>query len=191
MDLKNILIDKYNKTTKRNSGDCLKLFYKFNNVAVNLYFDAYDIDNISFYLVLIHDKFCYCTSLNINYIMTRNQYLNAVPPEILNKIINGNLNKFYDVMREHIKNNEFNVQQYDRSFSMALVNQNDEDKPFLYHLRKAKMQDKHFKKLNLEFNFPKNTLKSIKKAGYTIVTTSDPYKRKKLTIALDEKGIKP
>ena len=123
--------------------------------------------------------------------MTRNQYLNAVPPEILNKIINGNLNKFYDVMREHIKNNEFNVQQYDRSFSMALVNQNDEDKPFLYHLRKAKMQDKHFKKLNLEFNFPKNTLKSIKKAGYTIVTTSDPYKRKKLTIALDEKGIKP
>ncbi|MBQ7270214.1 MAG: hypothetical protein IJP87_03190 [Campylobacter sp.] len=190
MDLKLFLIDKYNKLTNRNKSDCLKISYQFNGVQVNLYFDAYDNENVSLNLILLYEKDCYYTSLNLRCLTNQKSFLPNCPRNILYKILNSDLTHFYESMREHIRNENFNVEEYDYDFIKVASKREDNDKPFLSHLRKANMQESHLKELNDKFNISKEVLYAIKKAQYTIVTTSDPKKRKNLTVILSEKDIR-
>ncbi|WP_300916793.1 hypothetical protein, partial [Helicobacter rodentium] len=190
-DIKGFLIQKYLKSKLDNPQDCLKLSYQYHQVKVSVYFDYYK-NTFNLYLVLSYDKFYYFTPLNIDNLMIKNPYLNDLPKEILQQVLdNGSLKNFYNNMREHMfddiaKGNYDN----DSTFSMGIKsNKNDNKNPFLSHLKKATMTETHLNFLNAQFNISKYILKKIQAKGYTIVTTSKATERKDLTLILDKYGI--
>lgn len=197
LDIRAFLTNQYNLQTSQKEDDCLKLNYKFNNVSVNLYFDIYDVDSIAFHMILIYEESYYYTALNIDNIISRNQYLTKVPENILFKILtNGSLDKFYNNMRQRILEDKFIASKYSKDIDFKKVLKNtdkdtDEDeKPFLYCLRKTQMSEKQLEKLYSRLNIARKILWEIKKQGYTIVTTSDFTKRKKLILILKDLQIK-
>ncbi|CUU77832.1 acyl carrier protein [Campylobacter hyointestinalis] len=197
LDIRAFLTNQYNLQTSQKEDDCLKLNYKFNNVSVNLYFDIYDVDSIAFHMILIYEESYYYTALNIDNIISRNQYLTKVPENILFKILtNGSLDKFYNNMRQRILEDKFIASKYSQDIDFKKVLKNtdkdtDEDeKPFLYCLRKTQMSEKQLEKLYSRLNIARKILWEIKKEGYTIVTTSDFTKRKKLILILKDLQIK-
>lgn len=197
LDIRAFLTNQYNLQTSQKEDDCLKLNYKFNNVSVNLYFDIYDVDSIAFHMILIYEESYYYTALNIDNIISRNQYLTKVPENILFKILtNGSLDKFYNNMRQRILEDKFIASKYSKDIDFKKVLKNtdkdtDEDeKPFLYCLRKTQMSEKQLEKLYSRLNIARKILWEIKKEGYTIVTTSDFTKRKKLILILKDLQIK-
>lgn len=197
LDIRAFLTNQYNLQTSQKEDDCLKLNYKFNNVSVNLYFDIYDVDSIAFHMILIYEESYYYTALNIDNIISRNQYLTKVPENILFKILtNGSLDKFYNNMRQRILEDKFIASKYSKDIDFKKVLKNtdkdtdDDEKPFLYCLRKTQMSEKQLEKLYSRLNIARKILWEIKKEGYTIVTTSDFTKRKKLILILKDLQIK-
>ncbi|CUU83174.1 acyl carrier protein [Campylobacter hyointestinalis subsp. hyointestinalis] len=197
LDIRAFLTNQYNLQTSQKEDDCLKLNYKFNNVSVNLYFDIYDVDSIAFHMILIYEESYYYTALNIDNIISRNQYLTKVPENILFKILtNGSLDKFYNNMRQRILEDKFIASKYSKDIDFKKVLKNtdkdtdDDEKPFLYCLRKTQMSEKQLEKLYSRLNIARKILWEIKKQGYTIVTTSDFTKRKKLILILKDLQIK-
>ncbi|WP_077462585.1 hypothetical protein [Rodentibacter caecimuris] len=65
-NVKNNLIKKYNSLLKKEKSTTIKYYFIFNDVNVNLYFDAYDNNNPLLSMVLVSDKQYYYTSLNVN-----------------------------------------------------------------------------------------------------------------------------
>lgn len=191
----NILRKKYQKhyRNNNNSQNCIKLHYQYNCINVNLYFDAYDINLPAAFMILTDKKLYYITSLNVNHLEEKNQYIDEIPNQLLEKIKdkNNKLATFYDDMRKHIRNDEFRNTTYNDIIFKNTVkyNKHEENNPFFYHLREVHMTSKQFNKLFSNLNISKETLIKVQKEGFTIVTTSDPSKRKDFYEELKNKGI--
>lgn len=162
---------------------------------MNLYFDGYDKNYPSTSIILAMDKSYYITSFNVDNFDEKNQYLDKIPDPILNLIKdeNNKLTSFYNEMRKRIKEDNFQNISYssDIVFNNTMqCNKNKENgNPFFHYIRATAMTPEHFKKLFHSMNISKEILTKIQQAGFTIVTTSDPNKRKNFHEELKNKEI--
>lgn len=191
---KNHLICKYNSIRNKTKATCLKYHYIYNHVNVNVYFDAFDIKSVTLSIVLIAENQYYYTPLNILNTGATKEYLNQVPPQILEKIlVDGRLDDFYENMESHLLKDIPYEQKYnDKIFvnTLKYTKRNDLDLPFWFCLRKTPMESSTLYKLNARADITLETLEKIQRKGYTLVRTSDPLKRKELTLILDPIDIK-
>lgn len=198
--LKDALIDKY-KTYFPNSNEknCLKIHYKYDNkLSVNLFFDGYDKDCFGFYMALICSTDYYFTPLNIAYLDTNQKwFLDKLPNSMFSSVLKDRkLDFFCEDMKErinsYIENEEILKCTYDDDDfkrTIKFTENNQAQKPFLSHIRKMQgktMGEFHFKILQNDFDIPLGILKKLQNSNRTVVTTSNPSKRKKLTIILQE-----
>ncbi|WP_261663952.1 MULTISPECIES: DNA repair protein Rad50 [unclassified Campylobacter] len=162
---------------------------------MNLYFDDYDKNYPSTSIILAMDKSYYITSFNVDNFDGKNQYLDKIPDPILNLIKdeNNKLTSFYNEMRKRIKEDNFQNISYssDIVFNNTIqYNKNKENgNPFFHYIRAVVMTPEHFKKLFHSMNISKEILMKIQQAGFTIVTTNDPNKRKNFYEKLKSKEI--
>ncbi|OEW44080.1 DNA repair protein Rad50 [Campylobacter sp. BCW_6465] len=190
-----ILLEKYNNAKYKKVGNCIKLRYQYHDINVNLYFDGYDKNYPSTSIILAMDKSYYITSFNVDNFDEKNQYLDKIPDPILNLIKdeNNKLTSFYNEMRKRIKEDNFQNISYssDIVFNNTMqYNKNKENgNPFFHYIRAAVMTPEHFKKLFHSMNISKEILMKIQQAGFTIVTTNDPNKRKNFYEKLKSKEI--
>ncbi|HBG1231096.1 TPA: hypothetical protein KPG58_000976 [Clostridioides difficile] len=192
--VKNFLIEKYNELNHKASYTCLKYHYKYNSVNVNLYFDAYDLDSLSLYLILIYEKEYYYTPLNISDSNVKKEYLKKIPQKILERIlVNNHLTEFYENMEEHILKNKYIVNSYLKDIifvnTMKYIKKDSIDLPFWDHIRRTRMQDTTLKKLMARTDISYEVLKAIQDNNSTLVRTDKISRRKKLTVILGEKDI--
>lgn len=190
---KNKLLSDYSKRlTFKGKSSCIKYKYEHNDVIVNLYFDAFDSNSYSLFLILSTEKKYYFTSLNIANTRIRKEYLPELPLVFLTKIlVNNELDDFYAYMENKIMETDPIPTSYKKDiiFSQTTEIQKDIDLPFLWHLRQARMTDDTLEKLNECANIPRKTLLEIQKQGFTLVRTADISKRRSLKIILNEHGI--
>lgn len=191
---KDHLVNIYNKIPEKTKATCLKFYYQYNNVNVNVYFDAFDSQSVALSIVLAAEKNYYYTPLNILNTGMITEYLSEIPHQILEKIIVDNhLDDFYENMEKHLLEDKpyFNYYNEDTYFVNTIkYAQNKLDLPFWWHLRKVPMTDDTLYKLNARADITFDILRKIQQEGYTLVRTSDPEKRKELTLILDRIGIK-
>ena len=191
---KDFLVNIYNNIPKKTKATCLKFYYQYNNVNVNVYFDAFDCQSVGLSIVLAAEKNYYYTPLNILNTGMITEYLSKIPHQILVKILVDNrLDNFYENMEKHLLNNKPNFIYYNEDtyfVNTIKYAQNKLDLPFWWHLRKVPMTDDTLYKLNARADITFNILRKIQQEGYTLVRTSDPEKRNELTIILDRVGIK-
>lgn len=191
---KDYLVNIYNNIPKKTKATCLKFYYQYNNVNVNVYFDAYDSQSVGLSIVLAAEKNYYYTPLNILNTGMITEYLSEIPHQILVKILVDNrLDDFYENMEKHLLNNKPNFIYYNEDtyfVNTIKYAQNKLDLPFWWHLRKSPMTKDTLYKLNARADITFDILRKIQQEGYTLVRTSDPEKRNELTIILDRVGIK-
>lgn len=169
----------------------LKYYYQFNKVDVNVFFDAYDELNPSLSLILHFDKDYYYTSLNINDDEISNQYLEQIQPNLLVNILDDKktLNDFYIQMNEKLNSTQPKCIYYkkDTIFTTTLkIPKKRDDLPFIDGLRKVRMNDITLIKLSKTMSIERQILKEIQNRDLTIVRTSDPERRKKLILILQQ-----
>ncbi len=190
---KEYLIELYNRLPNRNNDTCIKFRYQYKDVEVNLYFDAFDPNSVSFAMILSYEKKYYYTLLNILQTNTKSEYLPEIDKSILMKILKDNkLDEFFEVMEHHLLNGEFVTVHYfkDTCYKNTFkCNNPQEDLPFWWHLKKVRMAKKTLLKLFARTDISLGTLQEIQKRGYTLVRTSDPNLRAKITIILEQIGI--
>lgn len=167
--------------------DCIKLTYQYNEVRVALYFDKYDEISCNFCLILSYSDDVYYKKLNVYDLEKKDIYLSNTPDEILIRIKKENrLADFYDVMRNKIQNGQIEKANYnDPTFTRAIEECQTNEEPFFWYLKKVNMTDNHLNFLHKHLNIPHKILSAIKNQGYTIATTKDVSKRKKLTFELE------
>lgn len=186
------MLTDYSQLNYKGRGTCVKYRYDYNGVTVNLYFDAFDPHSYSLTMILSTEKQFYFTTLNIMNTRIRKEYLPELQPVFLSKIlINNELDDFYIHMEKKI----LEITPIPISYKKDIIFQNtvkfksDIDLPFLWHLRKVRMQDDTLEKLHERANISRNTLINIQKLGFTLVRTDDIEKRRSLKLILDEYGI--
>ncbi|MCR6591962.1 Uncharacterised protein [Campylobacter insulaenigrae] len=190
-----ILFDKYHESKYKKIENCIKLYYQYHNVNVNLYFSGYDKNYPSAFMILSNNKSYYITAFNVNNFDEKNQYLKKIPDPILNLIKDDNkkLISFYDEMRMRIKKDNFQNIKYsnDKIFTNTIkFNKNEETgNPFFHYLKRKPMSSRHFKKLFYSMNISKEILMKIQQAKLTIVTTSDFLKAKDFSAELRKSSI--
>lgn len=81
------LINQYKRTCVPAKNSCLKYYYQFHNVHVNVYFDAFEEKSVSLSMILSANGKYYYTPLNILNTGTSTQYLKKIPFQILEKIL--------------------------------------------------------------------------------------------------------
>lgn len=191
---KDYLVNIYNSIPKKTKATCLKFYYQYNNVNVNVYFDAFDNQSVALSIVLVADKKYYYTPLNILNTGMTTEYLSKIPSQILEKIlVDNHLDNFYENMENHLLNNKpyFNYYNRDTFFVNTIKYAKSKlDLPFWRCLRKVPMTDDTLYKLNARADITLDILRKIQQEGYTLVRTSDPEKRNELTIILKQKDIK-
>jgi len=183
------LLEEYSRLKSPKETTAIKYWYQYKCVNVNIFFDAFDGENLSLSMVLVYEKSYYYTSLNINNSRISKEYLVEIPRDILEQILDENnmLDNFFKSIEEHIvlENATFINYNNDKIFSNTLkYYKNRKDLPFLFGIRKVPMSNKMFNTLSETMSIDKTILKKIQENGITIVRTSDPTKRKKLTIIL-------
>lgn len=188
------LIDMYNDIPKKTKDVCLKFYYQYNNVNVNVYFDAFDNQSVVLCMVLAAERKYYYTTLNIlNTGMTK-EYLSEIPPQILEKIlVDNHLDDFYENMEKHLlTDNPYFISYNDDTYFVNTIKYSNVelDLPFWKCLRKVPMSDDTLYKLSTRADITFDILRKIQQEGYTLVRTSDPEKRKELTLILKQKEIK-
>lgn len=174
---------------------CIKYSFDYKTVNVNLYFDMFDSKIKTLNLVLRYEKNYYFTTLNVSNIEIPTQYLKEVPPDILTKILddNNSLASFFLCINEHVEINNPSIAKYskDYSFKNALkYNKNEENKPFLFCLRRVRMKDETLSLLMKTMDIPVYILKLIQSNGMTLVRTDKIKYRKEITAIMDEHGFK-
>jgi hypothetical protein len=192
--VRNYLLNKYDELKFKNRLTSLKFHYKYNEVNINLYFDAYDIDSISFSIILIYGGEYYFTSLNIMNNTIKTEYLVDIPSKILEKILVDNkLEDFYLKMEEYILNHEpikINYEK-DKLFVNTIKHKDKSTKlPFWHHIRKVRMSVKTLNELREYGDISRNVLLEIRNENLTLVRTGDPRKRNNLTMILSQYDIK-
>ncbi len=195
IDIKNKLIEEYKKISCAYSTTAIKYFFKYKNVNVNIFFDAYDEENLNLSMILIYESNYYYTPLNINKLMYK-EYLHGIPENILYQILSQHkkLDDFFEKLSLHINSKEPIIINYekDKIFKNTIEwskKNNRKDLPFLSGLRRVKMTEKTLKTLNETMGIEKEILEKIKNNNMTIVRTGNPLQRKKLTLVLKEKNI--
>lgn len=97
---KDHLVNIYKKIPEKTKATCLKFYYQYNNVNVNVYFDAFDSQSVSLSIVLAAEKNYYYTPLNILNTGIITEYLSEIPPLILKKIlVDNHLGDFYKIWK--------------------------------------------------------------------------------------------
>lgn len=139
-NIQELLIQKYNLLRLKSPEVCLKLNYQYRKVNVNLYFDCYD-DTFNLYLILSYERFYYYTPLNIDILKSKDIYLDDLPREIREQILDGNkkLKEFYIDMRNHISNDNFKKGDYGKDivFRNGINSNKNKDKnPFFSLFKK-------------------------------------------------------
>ena len=188
------LVDIYNSIPKKTKATCLKFYYQYHNVNVNVYFDAFDNQSVVLSIVLSAKKKYYYTPLNILNTGMITEYLSEIPPQILEKIlVDNHLDDFYENMEKHLLEDKpyFNYYNEDTCFVNTIKYAKSKlDLPFWWYLRKVPMSDDTLYKLNARADITFDILRKIQQEGYTLVRTPDPEKRKELTLILKQIGIK-
>lgn len=191
---KNYLIKKYNEIPRKTQATCIKFYYTYNGVHVNVYFDAFDEASTTLSIVLAMDKVYYYTPLNILNRRMKKEYLSDIPSEILEKIsVDHRLDDFYENMEKHLLEDRpyHNSYSLDKFFVNTIKYSKDAlDLPFWWHLRNVRMSDDTLIKLNARGDIPLEVLRKIQDKGFTLVRTADPTKRSFITIILENEGIK-
>lgn len=194
LEVKEHLINQYNNLKYKGHSTCLKYHYQYNNVNVNVYFDAYEPESLSLYLILVYESKYYYTALNIDDTSIRTEYLNKIPIEILTRIlVDSHLTEFYSDMENHILSGKAIVNTYskDKIFVGTMkYSKNKEDLPFWDGLRNVRMQDSTLYKLHASANITIEVLKQIQEKNFTLVRTANAERRKELTIILKPINIK-
>lgn len=171
----------------------VKYHYQYNNVHVNVYFDAYDDDNCLFTLVLYRDREYYFTTLGLG-ANIESRYLKKIPSSILHQLLyEGHLDNFYNDMETHILNMNPIVNKYSKDIMYGAAvkrSSNEEDLPFLHTVRHVRMSDDILETLVTTMNIDRAILIQLQDLNYTLVRTGDISKRKSLTAILDDKGIR-
>ena len=63
------------------------------------------------------------------------------------------------------------------------------DLPFWWYIRNIRMTDETVENLSARADITRDVLKKVQEKGLTLVRTSDPTKRKELTLILQQQGI--
>ena len=188
------LINKYDELEYKNKLTSLKFYYKYNGVNINLYFYAYDVDSLSFSVILSYDGEYYFTSLNIMNNTMKTEYLVDIPSKMLGKIlVNNKLEHFYFKMEEYILNNEpikINYEKDKLFVNTIKYKKKGTDLPFWHHIRKVRMTDTTLNELSEYGDISRNVLIEIQNKNVTLVRTGDPRKRHNLTMILNQYDIK-
>ena len=191
--VKEKLLQEYIALKYKSQSTCLKYYYQYNGVNVNLFFDAYEEEALTFNMILIYDKNYYFTPLNIKNSKIRKEYLTQIPLQICHQILVDNqLDDFFHGIEEYILSNSPFPIYYsgDKIFVNTLkYSKQNVDLPFWHFLRHTRMKDKTLEELSERADISRKALKKIQAANMTLVRTSDPLKRKKLTIILGDEGI--
>lgn len=187
------LENRYNRIASIVKDRCIKYYYIYNKVNVNVYFDSYDKNNILLCLVLAFEKKFYYYSLNTSDYL-RKEYLPSIPKSILEQILDedNTLNDFYSKLEYKILNtNSFDTKYTkDKFFTNTIAySVKREDLPYLWHLRRANMSDETYKLLIQTTNISHKNLINLKNNGWTIVRTGDIKKRNNLSVIMKEKEI--
>lgn len=191
--VKSKMLFTYQNLSFKKKETCLKYFYKFNNVNVNVFFDAYDENSMTFSIILAYEKNYYFTPLNITNNKIRKEYLTQIPIQILSNIlVENHLDDFFYSMEEHIltSNPVINFYNNEKIFVNTIAfNKKNIDLPFWHFIRRTRMTDDTLEELSERADISRHILKKIQNNGMTLVRTGDPRKRKKLTIILNEEGL--
>lgn len=193
-EVRDHLIEEYNNLEFRRQSTAIKYRFRYNNVDVNIYFDAYDDKVPSMSMILAYDRVYYYTSLNINNTEVRTEYLEKIPFATLNQILDGghHLNSFFAEIEKHILENNKIVINYEKDtcfINTMKYSRSRTDLPFLQSLRKANMPDDTLERLSETMGIDREILKKIQSEGFTIVRTDDIKKRKHLTAIIENTGI--
>lgn len=188
------MLNDYSKELNfKGKGTCIKYRYVYNNVIVNLYFDAFDTYSKSLTLILSTEKQFYFTTLNIMNPSIRKEYLPELPFIFLARIlVNNELDYFFSYMEEKILEITPIPTSYKKDIifsNTTKIQRNYIDFPFWWHLRRAHMHDDTLEKLCERTDISKQTLLNIQDKGFTLVRTGDINKRRCLKIILDDYGI--
>lgn len=187
------LVKLYEKIPKKTRAICLKYHYIFNSVNVNLYFDAFDKRSLSFCIILVADKQFYFTPLNILKEGMNTEYLPDIPFKLLRKILVDNkLNVFYKSMETHILQDTpyINFYSKDKFFTNTVTfNKGKIELPFWQGVRKVRMSNDTLIKLSHRADISIEVLRQIQKKNLTLVRTSEPERRRDLTLILNEQNI--
>ncbi|GAA0084743.1 hypothetical protein UT300007_11820 [Clostridium sp. CTA-7] len=192
--VRDYLFNKYDELEYKKKLTSLKFYYKYNGVNINLYFDAYDVDSLSFSVILSYDGEYYFTSLNIMNNTIKTEYLVDIPSKMLGKIlVNNKLEHFYFKMEEYILNNEpikINYEKDKLFVNTIKYKKKGTDLPFWHHIRKVRMTDTTLNELSEHGDISRNILIQIQNQNLTLVRTGDPRKRNNLTMILGQYDIK-
>lgn len=188
------LMEEYSKLKLKKQFTALKYHFKYNNVDVNIFFDAYDEKVPSLIMILAYEKKYYYTSLNISNIKARTEYLEKIQPAILNQILDecNHLNAFFADIEEHILNGAKRVINYERDVCFTNTmkySRSRKDLPFMFSLRKIKMSNDMLERLSETMGVGREILEKIQSSGFTIVRTDDVNKRKSLTAIIENSEI--
>lgn len=194
LEVRDYLIDEYNNLEFRRQFTAIKYRFRYNNVDVNIYFDAYDEKAPSMSMILAYDKAYYYTSLNINNTEVRTEYLEKIPFVILDQILDEShqLISFFAEIEKHILENNKIVINYEKDtcfINTMKYSRSRTDLPFLQSLRKVKMPDNTLERLSETMGIDREILKKIQFEGFTIVRTDDIKKRKHLTAIIENTDI--
>lgn len=190
-EAKEKLLEEYSKLSYKSTITAIKLVFKYNNVSVNLYFDAYDEDVPSLSMILVYNNEYYYTSLNVKNTNITKEYLIEIPQNILINILNVNnqLDDFFKEIDEHILSSESKFWPINYEKDTLFTNTpkhrgSRKDLPFLQGIRRVPMQDDTLNNLSATMGIDKDILLGIQNEKMTLVRTDDPKKRKKLTAIL-------
>lgn len=187
----------YSRMEIQANSSVIKYRFKVNSVNVNIYFDEYDknIPNLS--MILIKDNNYYYSSLNILKPEIDVQYLEAIPCDILQSILKDNkLDDFFKKIENFILENDYYTTSYKNDYIFkntmfySVKNKNRKDLPFLQGCRHAKMTEFTYYQLQNTLGINSNILDKVRARNLTLVRTSDISRRKKLTLVLEEIGIR-
>ena len=191
--VKEKLINDYNNLEFHIDDTFAKYHFTYNDVYVNIYFDAYDSQALSLSIILIYGMDYYYTSLNVDDTDTNVEYLHKIPLGILKRIlVDRKLDDLFDHLEEHILNNDPVVGRYsnDKLFSSTLkFSGKRKDLPFWKSIKHVRMSDETLNRLRVTSNISLSTLKTIQSKNMTLVKTQFPKDRKNIKMILDSKGI--
>ena len=192
-ETRNKMMQDYSRLRFKGAGACVKYWYKYNDVNVNLYFDAYDKDCLSLTLIMIADGLFYGAPLNVMNTSLKKEYLPKLPPAFRNKItVYNKLDTFYEDMQKKIPT----IRPYDTNylddtiFSQTYKFQKGIiELPFLADKRQTRMTDAMLEQLHGQFHISRKVLYQIQRKGCTLVRTDDVARRSTLRYILNEIGI--
>lgn len=191
--VKEKLLSDYNGLSYHIDDTFTKYHFTYNDVYVNVYFDAYDIQALSLSVILIYERDYYYTSLNVDNTDTNVEYFHKIPLGILKKILVDNkLDDIFEHLEQHILDNSPTVGRYskDKLFSSTLkFSGKRKDLPFWKSIKHVRMSDDTLNRLRVTSNISLGTLKKIQSKNMTLVKTQFPKDRKNIKMILDSKGI--